>query len=71
MFFVRLTGRLSQGQPDPDQRKKFMFMCLFLFLETVLSKQYSARFLEGGVANGRSWFKMMFRKSGPKWSEVA
>ena len=30
--FVRLTGRLSQGQPDPNQSKKLMFMCLFLFL---------------------------------------
>ena len=31
-LFLRLTGRLSQGQPDPDQSKKFMLMCLFLFL---------------------------------------
>ena len=31
-FFVWLTGRLSWGQPDPDQSKKIMFMCLFLFL---------------------------------------
>ena len=31
-FFVRLTGRLSRGQFDPHQSKKFMFMCLFLFL---------------------------------------
>ena len=28
-FFVWLTGRLSQGQPDPDQSEKSMFMCLF------------------------------------------
>ena len=31
-WFVRLTGRLSRGQPDPQQSKKFMLMCLFLFL---------------------------------------
>ena len=30
--FVRLTGWLSQGQPDLHQSKKFMFMCHFLFL---------------------------------------
>ena len=33
-FFLRLTSRLPQGQPDPDQSKKFMFMCLSLFLVT-------------------------------------
>ena len=32
VFLFFLAGRLSQGQPDPDQSKKFMFMCLFLFL---------------------------------------
>ena len=31
-FFVRLTGLRSPGHPDPDQSRKFMFMCLFLFL---------------------------------------
>ena len=31
-FFVRLTGRLWWGQPDPRQSKQFMFTCLFLFL---------------------------------------
>ena len=30
---VRLTGRTSRGQPDPDQSKNSMFMCLLLFLE--------------------------------------
>ena len=29
--FVRLTGRLSRGQPDPHQSKSLCFMCLFLF----------------------------------------
>ena len=31
-LFFRSTGRLSQGQPDPLRIKKFMFMCLFLYL---------------------------------------
>ena len=41
-FFVRLTGRLSQGQPDPDQSKMFIFMCLFLCLWIAL-KLHSER----------------------------
>ena len=28
-FLVQLTSRLSRGQPDPHQSKKFMFMWLF------------------------------------------
>ena len=35
-FFVRLTGRLSHVQPDPDQNKKYMFRdppILVFFLE--------------------------------------
>ena len=37
-FLVWSTGRLSRGQPDPHQSKKFMFMCLPLSLPLDLRK---------------------------------
>ena len=38
-LFVQLTGWLSQGQPDPHQSKRFMFMCLSLPATVRLSKR--------------------------------
>ena len=42
--FVQLTGRLSQGQPDPDQSKRFVFMCALKAL-TSLNKEVRPFFL--------------------------
>ena len=36
-FFVRLTGWLSWGQPNPRQSKSFMFMCFSLPIYVPLS----------------------------------
>ena len=46
-FFVRLSGRL--GQPDPDQSEKLMFICAFCSLKNSLLKPGRSTF---GKARG-------------------
>ena len=65
-FSVRSTGRLSRGQPDPHQSRKFVFVCLsssdfrnsnvILFLVTRLFSSRTKGVLTKGVSTKRSNF---------------